>query len=282
MITKSELRMSNLLIPTANQAWMNSLQEVIDEGEKVNPRGIETHEIIGSSIRFDMNYPICYHQHRHLSYTFMAAEAYWITSGSMFVEDIAPYNKHIQKFSDDGYIFNGAYGPKFINQLDYVVNCLRKDSLSRQAVMTIWVPNPIETKDYACTLALQFLIRDNALHTIVTMRSNDLWLGRPYDMFNFTIMSLRVLTYLNSDNYIETFNAPIELGHLTLQVGSTHLYQNNWEKANQVADILPNISPNPVPIRAYYDWKFVVESLLACRDKDEDAIQKCSLWRIRP
>ena len=72
----------------------------------------------------------------------MAAEALWILSGDNKVETIAPYNKNIKQFSDDGIIFQGAYGPRIISQLDYVIESLRKDRESRQAVLTIWNPNP--------------------------------------------------------------------------------------------------------------------------------------------
>lgn len=272
---------SNKNLLTANQAWLHALGDVADFGVPVGPRGMGTQEILNYPSAFDMNSPICYHQDRKLSYKFMAAEAYWITSGSMFTEDIVPYNSHIAKFSDDDYIFNGAYGPKFINQLQFVVNQLRKDCDTRQAVMTIWIQNPIDTKDYACTLSLQFMIRDGRLNTIVNMRSNDLWLGRPYDMFNFTIMSLRVLTYLN-EGYDCTYGELTRLGTLYLNAGSTHLYDQNVEEGKRISDLLPNKRVYRVPDRALCDWKFVVNSLLACRDMDEEAIQENNLWRIRP
>lgn len=262
---------------TANEAWIMTLAHVLHLGHTESPRGKTTKELINQSFKFDMRYPVCWHPKRKLSYTFMAAEAYWITSGSMFVDDIEPYNKHIAQFSDDGYIFNGAYGPKVINQINYVVNTLRKDPNSRQAIMSIWVHNPISSKDIACTLTLQFLIRRNKIHTIVNMRSNDLWLGRPYDMFNFTVITLRILTYLNED-YYDTFNELIELGDMYFNVGSSHLYEENFESAKAVIDENPNYDPIQVPIFAINDWKYVVDSLLACRDQ-KDAT---GLWIIRP
>lgn len=263
------------MIPTANDSWLRDIEQVISFGYDESPRDIKTREQIGIQSIFDMNYPVCYHPKRELSYVFMAAEAYWITSGSMFVNDIAPYNKHIANFSDDGYIFNGAYGPKFINQVDYVVNTLREDESSRRAVMTIWIQNPIETKDYACTVSLQFLIREGDIHTIVTMRSNDLWLGRPYDMFNFTVMTLRILTLLNKDR-----NKPIGLGNMIMNVGSLHLYEKDFPKCLDLLGYNSTMLPASirVPYAATVNWKFVVDSLLACRDKVETSY----LWRIRP
>lgn len=268
--------MANLL--KANEAWIASIREVLSFGSSVRPRGIYTTELLNQSLQFDMNYPICYHQERALNYTFMAAEAYWITSGSMFVEDIAPYNKHIANFSDDGYIFNGAYGPKFEAQVEHVITTLLKDPDSRQAVMTIWVPNPIRTKDYPCTLSLQFLIRGGKIHTIVNMRSNDLWLGRPYDIFNFTIMTLRVLTALNSTKVmVDDYSNIIDLGTLYLNTGSSHIYHTNQEGCDNLLGTAPDKETSRVPDEAKVSWYYVARSLLACRDKKET-----NLWRIRP
>ena len=261
---------------SANQAWIDSISEVERYGHWVSPRGFKSKEMICHYSAFDMNSPICVHPDRGLNYSFMAAEAYWITSGSMFVEDITPYNRHIAQFSDDKYIFNGAYGPRFVHQFEHVVNTLVNDSTSRQAVMTIWTPNPMKTKDYPCTLNLQWLIRRGQLHCVVNMRSNDLWLGRPYDFFNFTIMSLRILCDLNQ----RTDNDYV-LGDLQIQVGSLHYYEQDEDKIIRLLENSPpDVSPSIVPERCYRDWPFVVDSLLACRDKEE--YLKDDIWRIRP
>ena len=257
----------------ANDAWIKSLKEVYEYGTNAQPRGYETKEWINHFSYFDMNSPICYHQDRKLNYSFMAAEAYWITSGSMFVEDIAPYNKHISQFSDDGYIFNGAYGPRFTHQFEHVVRSLVEDSFSRQAVITIWTPNPIKTKDYPCTLNLQWLIRHGKLHCIVNMRSNDLWLGRPYDFFNFTVMSMRILCAIN-----ERTGNEYSLGMLYTTVGSLHQYKKDEEKIIKVIENEANKKIDEVPHECTHSWQFVVESLLACRDK----IIKPNLWMINP
>ena len=43
-------------------------------------------------------------------------------------------------------------------------------------------------KDIPCTVSLQFLIRENKLHLFVNMRSNDVFLGLPHDIFCFTMI----------------------------------------------------------------------------------------------
>jgi thymidylate synthase len=159
-------------------------------------RGLQTMEILSHQTEVDMSYPIVTLKARKLGYKFMCAEAWWILTGQNTVETIKPYSKEIERFSDDGVYYNGAYGPRIVDQLTYAVDCLAKDPSSRQAIIEIWRPNPRDSKDVPCTIAVQFLIRDNHLYCIDTMRSSDLWLGWPYDIFNFTMLSARILELL--------------------------------------------------------------------------------------
>lgn len=160
-------------------------------------------------------------QQRDLNFRFMVAEWLWILAGRNDVVSLAKYNKQIAQFSDDGVTFNGAYGPRLSEQWREIVHKLRCDRDSRQAVAAIFFPFDIsrKTKDVPCTLGLQVLIRDdNYLHGIVTMRSQDLWLGLPYDFFTFSMLCNGLAAELDATP-----------GSLTFNVGSAHIYEPNWE-----------------------------------------------------
>lgn len=220
---------------TLDEAWTTQLAHIIRWGAEVAPRGQKTFELLHSTVNVDMNYPVLTLPERKLSYRFMAAEAFWILSGSRLVSDIAPFNKHISQFSDDGFTFAGAYGPKIVEQLRYVAQKLREDPMSRQAVMTIWERNPKPSKDIPCTVAIAFQLRDGKLHTSVFMRSSDVWLGLPYDIFNFTMLSQLVCLWLEDGAAVEGGdsigrNDPLvrpALGTLSLTAASSHLYERN-------------------------------------------------------
>jgi hypothetical protein len=139
---------------------------------------------------------------------------------------MASYSRHIASFSDDGHYFSGAYGPKVVDQLRYVIDSLVKDPDSRQAVLTIWRENPRDSRDIPCTVAIQWLVRDGELHCVDTMRSSDVWLGIVYDWFNFSMLSAYVLLLLRERN--AAFNE-VGLGTLRLTAGSEHLYVNPKE-----------------------------------------------------
>lgn len=210
--------------------WKSSLRHLIQFGERTAPRGMETREILQKTFAIDMRQPVLTVPSRKLSYRFMAAEAYWILSGDDRVETIAPFNKNIAQFSDNGETFFGAYGPKIRDQLPYVVGKLIEDRSSRQAGMTIWRENPGKTKDVPCTVAAFFSIRGNLLNAHMYMRSSDIWLGLPYDAFNFSMLAHLVCAHINT-HYSQDFFKMIQPGTLYLTAASSHIYQKHWGDA---------------------------------------------------
>ena len=74
------------------------------------------------------------------------------------------------------------------DQIDYVVDLLRNEPDTRQAVITIldMKEHDTFTFDTPCTYAVQFTILDNKLNMSVVMRSNDLWFGFCNDQYQFS------------------------------------------------------------------------------------------------
>lgn len=207
---------------SAREAWLSLLKQVLEQGREVSPRGKKTLELPCSTVVVDMTRPVVNVRERKLGYRFMCAEAAWILSGDDRVETIKPYSAQIANFSDDGIKFFGAYGPKFLAQLDYVVTTLAEDPSSRQAVFNIWRENPRKTRDCPCTLSCAFQIRDNKLETYVTMRSNDIFLGTVYDIFNASMWSAYLLLELH-----QRTKWRVQLGDLYHTAISRHLYEEN-------------------------------------------------------
>ena len=208
-----------------SHVWLDLLQDVLENGNYVAPRGKMTREIPQRTIVVNMRKPVLRVPDRKLSFKFMVAEAFWILSGDDRVETIAPYNANIANFSDDGERFFGAYGPKIITQLPHVVGKLRVDKDSRQAGLTIWRENPPQTKDVPCTVAIFFNIRQGKLNTHVFMRSSDVWLGVPYDVFNFSMLSHLVCGLLNEPQSAVDAVSPgnLFLTAASSQIGRAHV-----------------------------------------------------------
>lgn len=220
------------IIHSANFEWLSELSWAFNKGNDVTPRGQLTKEVLQQTSIVNMRRPVVTLPERKLSTKFLGGEAYWILSGDNRVETIAPYNRNIVNYSDDGQTFFGAYGPRIMSQLNYVVDKLNSDADTRQAVLTIWRENPPETKDVPCTVAVHFMIRDHKLNCHVFMRSNDLWLGFPYDVFNFSMLSHLVCCKLNASAPI---NADvIKPGMLYHTASSRHIYEQHFEQVDQL------------------------------------------------
>lgn len=214
----------NLQADSADGVYYEVMRHVLDYGDIRSPRGVKTQELTG--VKIELTDPACNvitSPVRRLSYTFMVAEFLWMILGRNDVASVSRYNKKIADFSDDGHTFYGAYGPKIVDQLEYVIRTLTRDPDSRQAVMTIWRESPGQTLDVPCTIMFQFMIRDQRLQMIAYMRSNDVWLGFPYDLFNFTMIQQYVAGLLG-----------VKPGKYTHMVGSLHMY---WENRQQCIGI---------------------------------------------
>jgi thymidylate synthase len=218
---------------TTAHAWLELMGHLRVNGTEIGPRGLGTREITGVSVTIhDARANIILHPVRAISYRFMVAEWLFIWYGRNDVATIAFYNRHIAQFSDDGERFNGAYGIPVFMQWNTVLQTLQKDPASRQGIIYIFGYEGQErvSKDVPCTLSLQFLIRDAKLELIATMRSSDIWLGFPYDVFNFTMLQNIMAAQLG-----------VGLGTFSLNIGSSHLYDKNFEGARQVAVMLADL-----------------------------------------
>lgn len=215
--------MNCITVDTATMAWdywfdTLRLQNIQQPSRDGNVAG----EIINAvTVITDPRQGFVKSKERDLSIKYAIGELLWYLSGSNKLEDISPYSSAWKNLSDDGNTVNSAYGYRIFNkfgfnQWEHVAKLLQKDPLSRQAIIHIKEPSNAPTKDLPCTICIQYLIRDNKLHSTVYMRSNDIWLGFPYDVFNFT--SLQVLMAMELG---------VPVGEYTHIAGSLHLYERN-------------------------------------------------------
>lgn len=164
---------------------------------------------------------------RRMPMRYAVGELAWYLSGSNRVKDIARFAKKWEEISDDGVHNNSAYGYRIFSQFGfdqwrYVKKLLTKDPNTRQAVIHIKTPNDSETKDTPCTVYLQFFIRKGKLNLSVHMRSNDIWMGVPYDMFSFCFLQMKMAMELG-----------VEIGEYTHYAGSLHMYERDFLAAKE-------------------------------------------------
>jgi thymidylate synthase len=208
------------------------------DAAQVHPRGLPTQEVMGATVKIanPRKRLIIRPARQKWSVPFAMGEYLWYMRGENRLETMAYYAPRMRIFSDDQETLNSAYGHRIFghhefigfDQWEAVKRKIHQDPDSRQAIMHIRVPHDttIETKDHPCTVALQFLQRGGKLNLIAMMRSNDIILGTPYDIFSFTMMLEQMALELGLD-----------LGSYIHQVGSWHLYARQKELAEEMLEI---------------------------------------------
>lgn len=154
-------------------------------------------------------------------------ELCWYLSGSDDLESIRYYIPQMKRDANGGRL-EGAYGPRLFRgegggQFPRVIQTLKDKKDSRQAVIQVFDESDLSRdKDIPCTCTLQFLLRDSLLDLVVTMRSNDAYIGLPHDLFSFTMLQELVARSLG-----------VEIGAYSHFVGSLHLYDRNRSDADE-------------------------------------------------
>ena len=210
-------------IDTAFMHWYRLLSKDCGGAKQVSRDGEVIGEIINATtVLSDPTNNIMKNSLRNLPMKYAIGELLWYMSHNNKLKEIQKYTKGWDRMSDDGVTVNSNYGwcirDKYgFDQWEWCKQELNNNPNSRRAVIHIKEPSDKDSKDVNCTVCLQFFIRDEKLYCTTYMRSNDIWLGYPYDVFQFTCMQILMSMELG-----------IELGTYTHIAGSLHLYGRNY------------------------------------------------------
>lgn len=232
--------------PTGQDAYVEVLDRLRRSGRRRPSRNGLTHALEDVTIALDSPlHALPIDCGRNLNLKIAAAEALQLIGGFSdpdWLVNLAPQFKRYREPTGE---FYGAYGERIGDQVAAVVSKLRADRYTRQAVITLWNPlrdNDPDKLDYPCTVALGFSLSGahyreaDRLDMRVTMRSNDAWLGLPYDMFQFTQLQLTICNVLG-----------YEPGTYTHTAWSMHLYYENANASYAVTEP-PDFGHRALPI----------------------------------
>lgn len=221
-----------------DKLWLDVLCTIEREGVSLYSRDGSSTEILGFSAKLlNVNQNFLFNKIRNLSPYYACAELLWylsMTDDTTFLQLFAP---GYSRFCEDKIHAFGAYGHRWVvntgslakDQLTDAIETLKRYPESRQVIMTMWDGTDLEhakvldKKDLPCTLTHQFLLREGYLHLITSMRSNDAWLGLPYDVFCNTQLQKLVADILG-----------VVPGSYTHNAGSMHYYERNFKKIDLI------------------------------------------------
>lgn len=181
---------------------------------------------------------------------FHLMEALWMLNGGRDVAFPAQFNAKFGQFSDDGVVFNGAYGYRWRthfgnDQLRSIIGALKTNPDCRRQVLTMWDGSHDlgnSSKDVPCNLLATFQIGPNGnLDMMVSNRSNDLvWGAYGANSVHFSYL----LEYMAS-----AIGVPV--GTYTQVSANTHIYLDLYD-GRELMRKLAALAPMP-PTKSYPD-----------------------------
>lgn len=162
---------------------------------------------------------------------FALAEVIWIMRGRSDSAFLTAWNSSLPNYAGQGDVFYGAYGERVrsrygFDQLERAAAVLAANPEQRQVVLQIWDPKtdfPTEngqsrSPDIPCNVTAMLKVVDSKLEWLQVMRSNDLVLGLPYNLIQWTCLQEVMAGWMN-----------IDVGSYVHVSDSLHIYERDLD-----------------------------------------------------
>lgn len=237
-------------------AFLDLMRSILEIGDTTIRRDQETKELQFQHITIFNPLRRCYLLPGRNDNIFAKVwETLWVLRGMSDIQWLKSYLPRASEFSDDGKTWRGAYGDRiryfpvhnlvYMDQLEYIVEHLRNDKYSRQAVMSIWHPG-IDTrpgKDIPCNNWLHFMIvnqfGEDCLHLSVAQRSADImWGWSNINLFEWSVLLQAMAIWLG-----------VGVGDIHYTISNLHLYKRHYTRAEDIIRNFPQITMYDCGIR---------------------------------
>jgi len=237
------------------------LRLVLDHGKfKSDRTGTGTYSVFGAQARFPLqsNFPLLTTKKLHVKS--IIYELLWFLRGDTNVKylnehGVSIWNEWANENGDLGRIYGAQWSDwrttdgRSINQVDQVIEQIKKNPDSRRHIVSAWNAGEIDQMNLApCHALFQFYVLDGELSCQLYQRSADLFLGVPFNIASYALLTLMVaqMCDLKPGEFIHTF-------------GDLHLYANHLEQAKlqltREPRPLPQMKLNPA-VKNIHDFKF--------------------------
>ncbi|HEY5897624.1 MAG TPA: thymidylate synthase [Burkholderiales bacterium] len=219
----------------SEKQYLDLLEEVLQHGARKSDRtGTGTLSVFGRQIRFglDQSFPLLTTKKLHLKS--IVYELLWFLRGETNVRWLQERGVTIwDEWADE----NGNLGPVYgyqwrhwrtpdgreIDQIAHVVQSLRSKPDSRRHLVSAWNPADVDRMALPpCHALFQFYVANGRLSCQMYQRSADLFLGVPFNIASYALLTLMVAQVTN-----------LQPGEFILTLGDAHLYLNHLEQARE-------------------------------------------------
>ena len=141
-----------------------------------------------------------------------------------------------------------TYHQRMGEQVQFVIDELRRNPSSRRAVISIRTPDDIGSDDPACLQHLQYFIRHDKLDCVVLFRSNDACKATFMNAFALIMLQKRIADALG-----------VEIGQYVHRANSFHCYEKDFTLLDGYVHRIKNQSLSMLTYNYEDDWKELME-----------------------
>ena len=237
------------------------MKHILENGTKKEDRtGTGTLSVFGYQMRYDLNegFPCVTTKKLHLRS--IIHELLWFLKGDTNIKYLKENKVSIwDEWADEDGNLGPVYGSQWrswptrdgdtIDQIKQIIKQIKETPDSRRIIVSAW--NVGEIKNMAlppCHAFFQFYVADNKLSCQLYQRSADTFLGVPFNIASYALLTMMVAQVCN-----------LELGDFVHTLGDAHLYLNHLEQAelqiSREVRALPIMKINP-EVKALLDFKY--------------------------
>ncbi len=241
--------------------YLDLVRLVMEEGTRKPSRtGIDTISYFGAFYRVDLSKGFPLLTTKKMEWKSLLHEVLWYLSGENHIRNLQKHTKIWNAWADEkgnletayGYYWrhfpsaqkdeNGNWNVKEVDQIQYVIDELKRKPYSRRLVVTAWEPgNATKSKLPPCHYSFAFNVNDGKLNCHLTQRSGDIALGIPFNLAAYSILTQIIAQEVNLD-----------LGFFAHTIIDAHIYVGDKGTPNEKYDHLDGLKEqlkrDPLPL----------------------------------
>ena len=264
----------NCGIKNDEQIYLHLLKKIYELGDERQTRNAITKSLFGEKLEFDLHnnvFPLLTTKKMFLRGIF--EELIWFLKGETNSKMLEEKKVNIWKKNsskeflesmnlnyEEGDIGNmygfqwNHYGTEYLgckenyedkgfNQIEYCLNLLKKDKFSRRIIMTTYSPSEANKGVlYPCHgLIVQWYVKEvnqiNYLSCHMYQRSADAFLGVPFNISSYSLLTYLFCEILNNDNL------KFKPDKLIISFGDIHIYEDHYKQIKEQINRKPYCFP---------------------------------------
>ena len=241
--------------------YLDLMQHILDNGtEKGDRTGTGTKSVFGYQMRYNLQegFPMITTKKLHMKS--IIHELLWFLKGDTNIKYLKENNVRIwDEWADENGDLGHVYGYQWrswptpdgrhIDQISNIIDQIKNTPDSRRIIVSAWNVGEIEEMALPpCHAFFQFYVADGKLSCQLYQRSADVFLGVPFNIASYAILTHMVAQVCN-----------LEVGDFIHTLGDAHLYSNHMEQTelqlSRDTMKLPSIKLNS-EVKNIFDFKY--------------------------